>query len=173
MESSIFIYAVPFHLLSHFLSWLLSNHFNSVLLRFIMYRLFYNCNFSLTKSCSSDYLKLTLNHFPIIFPSNMLFAQGFFLILFIFNWRIIALQCCVGIHHHESAIGIHMSLPSWTSLLPPTPFTPLGCHRAPDLSCLRHTVNFHWLSNFTYGNVYGSMLLSQSVPLSSSPAPLG
>ena len=43
-----------------------------------MYRLFYNCNLSLTKSYSSDYLKLTLNHFPIIFPSNMLFAQEFF-----------------------------------------------------------------------------------------------
>ena len=29
-----------------------------------------------------------------------------------------------------------------------------------DLSSLCHTTNFHWLSNFTYGNTYVSMLLS-------------
>ena len=29
---------------------------------------------------------------------------------------------------HESTICVHMSIPSWTSLLPPTP---LGCYRAP------------------------------------------
>ena len=28
----------------------------------------------------------------------------------------------------------------------------LGYHRARDLSFLHHTVNFHWLSNFTHGN---------------------
>ena len=49
------------------------------------------------------------------------------------------------------------------SHLPPHP-TPLGCHRAPDLSSLHHTANFHWLSNFTYGNIYVSLLLSQFVP---------
>ena len=48
------------------------------------------------------------------------------------------------------------------SKLVPHP-TPLGCHRAPDLGSLRHTANFHWLSNFTYGNVYISILLSQFV----------
>ena len=46
------------------------------------------------------------------------------------------------------------------SHLPPHP-TPLDCNRAPDLSSLHHIVNSHWLSNFTYGNVYVSMLLSQ------------
>ena len=34
-----------------------------------------------------------------------------------------------AIHHHESATGLQMSPPSWTSLPPATP-TPLGCHRA-------------------------------------------
>ena len=29
-----------------------------------------------------------------------------------------------------------------------------GCHRAPDLSSLHHTANFHWLSNFTNGHIY-------------------
>ena len=48
------------------------------------------------------------------------------------------------------------------SHLPPHP-TPLDCHRAPDLSSLHHTANSHWLSNFTYGNVYVSKLLSQFI----------
>ena len=48
-----------------------------------------------------------------------------------------------AIYEHESAIGIRISFPSWTSLLPPTPShpipphpTPLGCHKALDLSSL-------------------------------------
>ena len=44
-----------------------------------------------------------------------------------------------------------------------------GYHEASDLSSLDHTVNFHWLSNFTSGNVYVSMLLSQFVPPFPSP----
>ena len=47
-----------------------------------------------------------------------------------------------AIPQHESSIGIPMSPPSH---LPPHP-TPLGCHRAPDLSSLHHTANSHWLS---------------------------
>ena len=72
----------------------------------------------------------------------------------------------------ESAIGVHISPPFEPPYhLPPHP-TPEGCRRAPDLSSLRHTANFHWLSNFKYVNVYVSMLLSQFVPLSPSPTRL-
>ena len=54
------------------------------------------------------------------------------------------------------------------SHLPPQP-TPLVCLRALELNSLNHTENLHWLSNFTYGNVYISMLLSQYIPPSPSP----
>jgi len=91
---------------------------------------------------------------------------------FIFSWRIIALQYLLvsTIYQHESAIGIHVSPPSWNSShLLPLP-TPLGCRRAPDLSSLCHTWNVRWLSNFPYDNMYVSMLLSQFVlPSPSSP----
>ena len=50
--------------------------------------------------------------------------------------------------------------PEPSSLLPSQPSLP-GCHRTLDLNSLHHAVNFHWLSNFTYGNVYVSVLLSQ------------
>ena len=56
------------------------------------------------------------------------------------------------------------------SHLPPHP-TPLGYHRALDLSSLHDRLNFNWLSNFTYGNVYVSMLLSQFFPPSPSTQP--
>ena len=67
-----------------------------------------------------------------------------------------------AIYQHESAIGIHMSPPSWTSLPPPT--QPHQCHRALNLSSLLHTANSHWL----YSNVYVSVQLSQIVPPSPS-----
>ena len=74
-----------------------------------------------------------------------------------------------AIYPHEPVIGIHVSPPSCASLPPSPHLTPLGCrHRAPALSSLCHTANFHWLSNFAYGNVYGSLLLSHFVPSSPS-----
>ena len=51
----------------------------------------------------------------------------------------------------------------------PAPPTPLGYLRVLDLSSLCHIVNSHWLSNFTHGNVYVSMLLSSFVPPSPPP----
>ena len=51
--------------------------------------------------------------------------------VFIFNWREEHLFYNIVLvsakNQHGSAIGLHMSLPSWTSLPPPTP---LGCYRA-------------------------------------------
>ena len=52
--------------------------------------------------------------------------------------------------------------------LPLEPPTPLSCHRAPDLSSLRHIVNFYQLSSFTYGNIYAAVPLSQFLPPSPS-----
>ena len=51
-----------------------------------------------------------------------------------------------AIHQYESAIDMHVSLPSWNpSQLTPHCIPP-GCHRAPALGALRHTLNLHWLS---------------------------
>ena len=50
------------------------------------------------------------------------------------------------IHQYESAIGIHVSPPSWTpSNLPPHTI-PLGCPRALALGALLHAPNLHWPS---------------------------
>ena len=100
----------------------------------------------------------------------LLFLVHYFLNLFIFNWRIIALQYC-------SLPCINMSQPQvYTCLLPLEPpshlppyTTSLGCHGALDLSSLHHTANSYWLSNVTYGNIYVSVLHSQFVPPSPSP----
>ena len=47
---------------------------------------------------------------------------------------------------HESAISIHISPPSWTSLLSPLTSHPSRLMQIPCLSFLRHTANSHWLS---------------------------
>jgi len=91
--------------------------------------------------------------------------------LFIYFWRIIALQYCVGFCcistwiGHES-IGIHMSLSSSTSLPPPTPSHHTSrLLQSPSFSSQSHTANSHWLSIFTYGSVYISTLPSPFVSL--------
>ena len=66
--------------------------------------------------------------------------------LFIFHWRIIALQYCwfPPLYQCESAIGIQMSPPSWTSLPPPFPSNP--CRLSHSLGFeLSHTADSHWL----------------------------
>ena len=51
-----------------------------------------------------------------------------------------------AIHHHESAMGAHVSPhPEPSSHLPPYPI-PLGCPRALALSALLHALNLHWSS---------------------------
>ena len=80
-----------------------------------------------------------------------------------FNWRIIALQCCVGFCHTitESATSIHMSLPSWTSLLP-TPRSRLLQSTVFELPVLHRS--FQLAVCFTYRNGHVSALLSQFAP---------
>ena len=104
-------------------------------------------------------------------PSIWLFL--FFLFLkFIYNWRIIVLQYCVGFcsmstwtSHSYIYVPPHFLEPS--SHLPLHP-TPLGCHRALGLSSLNYTANSHLLSILPMV-MYVSMLLSQFVPPSPSP----
>ena len=65
---------------------------------------------------------------------------------FIFNWRTIALQCCVGfchttmwISHKYTTISFLLSLP-----LPAAPHpTPLGCHRTQGWGPCIYTANSH------------------------------
>ena len=62
-----------------------------------------------------------------------------------------------------------MYVPSFSHLPPLTLPYPSRCHRALDLNYLHDTANSHWLSNFTYGNIYVPVLLSQFVSPSPSP----
>ena len=70
-------------------------------------------------SCrQSPALKLdSLSNEPEGKPSKTMWLYLIFTIFyFIFNWRILALQCS-AIQQSESAINIHISPPSWASLL--------------------------------------------------------
>ena len=121
----------------------------------VIYLLFFNPIYSLRLISVDAY-----NSSLFIFFFNLFLVGGYLL------YNIVMVS---AIHQHESGIGIHMFSPFWTSLLPPTPSHPLGCHRALYLSSLHDTTNFQWLSDCTHGNVYVSVLLSQSVPPSPFP----
>ena len=69
--------------------------------------------------------------------------------IYLFNWKIITLQCGDGFCHtwHESTASVHVSPPSWIpSHLPPHPI-PLGCPRVLALDALLYAWNLHWSSS--------------------------
>ena len=67
---------------------------------------------------------------------------------------------CVGFCHIVTCISHRYT---YAPLPLPIPSYPLGYYRVPNLSFVHHTVNFYWLSNFTYGSVYIS-IYSQFIP---------
>ena len=75
-----------------------------------------------------------------------------------------------AIHQHESAIGIYISPPSWTSLPPTTPSHPSKLSQSTRFGLPVSYSKFPLANYFTYGKVYVPMLLSQFVsPSPSSP----
>ena len=94
---------------------------------------------------------------------------GLYKILFfiiIFNWRIIALQCCVGFCHTSICIShryIRVSSSphlAWISLPPLTPYHPLRLSQSTWFVLLSSYSTFPVAFCFTYGNVYVSMSLA-------------
>ena len=94
-------------------------------------------------NCHSVYC-LQFQHIRLIF--------FYFFFEFIFNWRMIALQYCVGFCHTRWIIHKYTYVPSLLNLPLPPPFhpTPLGCHRAPGWAPCAHTAASHWLSTLHY-----------------------
>ena len=70
-------------------------------------------------------------------------------------------------HQHESAVGLLMSPPTWTSLPPSPPSHPSRLLPSPSLSSLSHVANSHWLS-VLHMVMYVSMLFSPYLPHSPS-----
>ena len=86
-----------------------------------------------------------------------------------------ALQYCVGFCHTSTWISHRYTYVFSLTLQPSSHLscnpTLLGCHGALDLRSFGHTINFHWLSNFTCGNVCFKPTLSicpPSLPVSTS-----
>ena len=87
-------------------------------------------------------------------------------LIFIFNWRIIALQFCVAFCHTSTWISHRYTHVASLLNLPPT-FQ--GCHRGLGWAPMSYS-KFPLAIYFIYGKVYVSMLLSQFVPPFLSPA---
>ena len=83
---------------------------------------------------------ILMNPIHLLFCFYILF---FFLIRGYYFYNIVMV---FTIHQRESALGIHMSPPSWTRLPLSPHSTPLGCHRVLALGSLHFTSNSHWHS---------------------------
>ena len=94
----------------------------------------------------------------------------FRLYLFIFNRRITALQCLVGFPHTTRQISHKDIMHSLVSLPPTSRYPTLSVVTELHDGLLVLHSNFPLASYFAYGSGYVSMLLSQFVPPSPSPA---
>ena len=74
-----------------------------------------------------------------------------------------------AIHQHESPIGIHVTPPSWTPLLPPCPSHPPRWSWNTSSGFFVSYTKLPLALDFTYGNVHVSILFSQAIPPSPSP----
>ena len=74
-----------------------------------------------------------------------------------------------AIHHHESAIGIHVTPPSGTCLPSPSPPYPSRLSQSTSFAFPVSHIKLAPAICFMYANVYVSMLLSQITPPSPFP----
>ena len=102
--------------------------------------------------------------------SRSSFILSFFKFKFIyFNWRLIALQYCIGsaTHQHESATGVHV-FPILNPLPPPFPYHPSGSCQCTSpkhpVSCIEPGLVIHFLYD-----IHVSMIFLQIIPPSPSP----
>ena len=72
----------------------------------------------------------------------------FFFSIFVFNWKIIALQYCVGFCHMSTWISHRYTYVPSLWECPPTPPHPSRLWQIPGLSSPSHAGNSHWLSVF-------------------------
>ena len=92
--------------------------------------------------------------------------------VFIFNWRIINLQYCVGFCHTSTWISHSYTYVLSLLNLPPTASYPSSCLRALGLSPLHHTADSHWLSIFhMVMSMFWCFSLDSSHPLLSPLCP--
>ena len=80
-------------------------------------------------------------------PWRMIFKKQYFFNLFGFNWRIIALQYCIGFCHTSTWISHRYTyVPLPLTSLPLTPSHSSRSSQSPGLSSLSHTAHSHRLS---------------------------
>ena len=86
-----------------------------------------------------------------------------------FNWRLITLWYCIGfdINRYESA-RVYMWPPSWTPVLPPSPYHPSGSSQCPSpkhpVSCIEPGLAIHFTHDIIHFQCHS--------PKSSHPHPL-
>ena len=105
-------------------------------------------------------------HWYWLQTEHILESHNYFLQLIFFNWRIIALQYCVGSCHTPTWISHRYTyVPSLLNLPPPSLSHPSRLSQSTGSELPTPYSKFPLAICFTYGNVYASTLLSVFIPL--------
>ena len=90
--------------------------------------------------------------------------------MYLFNWRLITLQYCIGFatHQHESTM-VYTCSPSWTPFPPPFPYNPSGSSQCTSFKHPVSCIEPGLVISFLYDIIHVSMPFSQIIPPSPSP----
>ena len=115
-----------------------------------------------------------LLHYVLFQPMELLKEQFRIYNFFFFNWRIIALQCCIDFCHTSTWIRHRCTyVPSFLNLWPTSqPFPPLDVVTEPWFEFPESYSKFPLALYFTYGNVSFHVTLFIHLILSLLPSPV-
>ena len=116
-------------------------------------------------------MKISCDIFPLLIYNSSMSVVCFFFPLIYFNWRIIAFNIVIFLPYiGMNQPQVYLCPPTLHPLPPPSPPHPSGWSQSTSSGCPASCMELALVICSSYGNVHVSVLISQIIPPSLSPA---